>query len=66
MAWYCTVADNGCGMRNAREGAGSRILDAMVHMLGSQMAIDTGPAGTTVTILFPAHVEHGAIINLTR
>jgi two-component sensor histidine kinase len=55
MAWCCTVADNGCGMRNAAAGgAGSRIVDALVQMLEGQIAIDTGPAGTAVTIRFPA------------
>jgi two-component sensor histidine kinase len=54
IAWCCTVADNGCGMRNARLGAGSRIVDALIQMLDGQMVIDTCPAGTTVTIQFPA------------
>jgi hypothetical protein len=41
-------------LRNIAVGAGSRILRGLVQMLDGQMAIVSGPAGTTVTIYFPA------------
>jgi two-component sensor histidine kinase len=53
MAWCCTVTDNGCGIRPITGGTGSQIVNALVQMLDGQMSIDTGRAGTTVTILFP-------------
>ena len=58
MAWCCTVSDNGCGMRNACGGAGSRIVNALVQLLDGQMAVDTGLGGTTVTIQFPGLRRH--------
>ena len=52
MAWCCSVADNGCGIQSDRRGGGSDILDALIQMLDGRIVIETGPNGTTVTILF--------------
>lgn len=61
LVWVCTVSDNGCGMRNTTaEGAGSRIVDALVQMLDGQLEIDSGPTGTAVTICFPAPLPKSA------
>lgn len=54
MAWNCTVSDNGCGMRQASGGTGSRIVDSLVQMLEGRIAVDTGRGGTTTRICFPA------------
>ena len=64
MAWCCTVSDNGCGMRKTTAaGAGSRIVDSLVRMLEGEMAIDSGAAGTAVTIRFPVPLPKSRATN---
>jgi two-component sensor histidine kinase len=56
--WCCTVADDGCGMSHARKGTGSQILDYLVRMIDGRIAIQTGAAGTTVVVQFPARIQN--------
>lgn len=61
MAWCCTVADNGCGIgKTAAGGTGSRIVDTLVQMLDGQLAVDSGPSGTTIVLRFPAPLPKSA------
>lgn len=56
MVWCCTVRDNGCGIKASRQGAGSRIVKDLVQLLRALMHVETGPTGTTVTIVLPIPV----------
>jgi two-component sensor histidine kinase len=51
--WYCTVSDNGIGIRNEFNGSGSHIIASLVDALEGQLAIRTGPEGTSVSVIFP-------------
>ncbi|WP_083991896.1 sensor histidine kinase [Bradyrhizobium embrapense] len=46
----CIVSDDGRGMGIALGGAGSRILDQLVHAMGGEMVVRSGPTGTSVVV----------------
>ncbi|MGY3442780.1 sensor histidine kinase [Bradyrhizobium sp. USDA 4473] len=46
----CIVSDDGRGMGIASGGAGSRILNQLVHAIGGEMIVRSGPAGTSVVV----------------
>ena len=50
--WQCIVADNGTGIKAIQPGVGSRVLDELVRTLGGRSLLQSGPDGTSVTIVW--------------
>jgi signal transduction histidine kinase len=54
-----TVNDNGCGfdvdaVRSNGEGFGLVSMEERAHLFGGSVSVQSGPAGTTVTVHAPA------------
>ena len=54
QVWACSVSDNGIGLTDKSNGLGSRIVDALLIILGGTLAIQSGKTGTHVLVSFPA------------
>ena len=50
--WRCLVSDDGVGIQKRSPGCGSDIIDKLIHALGARSAIQSGPDGTVVSIVF--------------
>lgn len=50
--WRCIVSDDGMGVQNPSSGSGSSILNKLVNALGARSAVQSGPGGTAVSIVF--------------
>lgn len=49
-AWACIVSDNGIGASAASSGVGSIIVTTLLDRLGAEIAIKSGPRGTSSII----------------
>lgn len=49
----CVVSDNGVGRENSADGAGSKILNQLVHALDGTIIVESARTGTTVFVTFP-------------
>jgi two-component sensor histidine kinase len=58
--WSCRVADNGVGVRQCSKGTGGRLLESLARGIGGEYRVETGPAGTAVTIVMP-EIEYEAV-----
>jgi two-component sensor histidine kinase len=52
--WFCSVSDDGGGMSRNSKGLGSKIVDALLAILGGEITTYSKKSGTQVLVSFPS------------